>query len=196
MSADAGEKANKGEESDAPSPLHEFVLRVLAVLGLVALALFLWRIVHVLLLVFGAGLLAIALHAAAEPIRLRMRRSSARSDGIFAVPLAVVLTVAVGRLYEEWICTGGGAGRGPDGCGSGVNGGLGSGGGSVLMLICGPSVMRGLASLRCRAFSRNGRNRRLLWQPWGAPGVGGRPGFIWAGIQACCLSGEPCLKRA
>jgi predicted PurR-regulated permease PerM len=51
-----------------PSDLHEFAGRVLVVLALVTLALFLWQVVDVLLLIFGASLIAILLRTLADPI--------------------------------------------------------------------------------------------------------------------------------
>jgi predicted PurR-regulated permease PerM len=91
--------------SDPPSRLHEFALRVLAVLALTALALFLWRIVDVLLLVFGAGLLAILLHAAAEPIRRHTRLSASAALG---VAVAATLGPQAARL-AHWAAQASGA---------------------------------------------------------------------------------------
>lgn len=68
--------------------LHAFVLRVLLAIGLTALALFLWRVIHVLLLVFGAGLLAILLDSAAGPLRRRAGLS----------PTLALATVVAGGL--------------------------------------------------------------------------------------------------
>jgi predicted PurR-regulated permease PerM len=71
----------------AAGSLHDFTLRVLIVLALLAFALFLWRILDVLLLAFGAGLVAILFRATADPIRRRTRW-----------PDAVALAIAVGAI--------------------------------------------------------------------------------------------------
>lgn len=70
--------------------LREFTLRVLVVLGLTALALFVWRISDVLLMGFGAALVALLLHAIADPIR---RRTGMREK--LALAAAVLLVAAV-----------------------------------------------------------------------------------------------------
>lgn len=70
--------------------LHEFSLRVLAVLALVALALFLWRVMDVLLLAFGAGLVAIGLRSIADPLR-----RLTGWPGSLALGLSVALVLAV-----------------------------------------------------------------------------------------------------
>lgn len=78
--------------------LHAFTLRVLVVLGLVVLALFLWRIADVLLLVFGAGLVAILLRELADPIA---RRTGWRDSVALGLAVALVLAVlgAAGWLF-------------------------------------------------------------------------------------------------
>lgn len=84
-----------------PAPhlsLREFTLRVLVVLGLTALALFLWRIADVLLLAFGAALIALLLHAIAASIARRtgMRESIALAT---AVLLVASLLAGAGWLF-------------------------------------------------------------------------------------------------
>jgi predicted PurR-regulated permease PerM len=69
------------------SRLYAFTLRVLVVLALLALALFLWQIADVLLLAFGAALVAILLRAVADPIRHHT-----------GLPNPVALAIAVGLV--------------------------------------------------------------------------------------------------
>lgn len=71
-------------------PLRDFTLRVLVVLALVALMLFLWRVLDVLLLGFASVLAAILLRALAEPIA----RRTGVPDGM-ALGLAVLLVLAL-----------------------------------------------------------------------------------------------------
>ena len=98
-------KAGDSHRSDPVSPLHAFALRVLVVLALIALALFLWRIVNVLLLVFAAGLLAIVLHAVADPIRRRtgLKASAALGAAVigFLVLLGAVFWLAGAELSAQ-----------------------------------------------------------------------------------------------
>lgn len=70
--------------------LRDFTLRVLVVLGLTALMLFVWSIADVLLLAFGAALIAVLLHTIAAPIHAR---TGVREP--FALAAAVLLVVAV-----------------------------------------------------------------------------------------------------
>lgn len=86
------------------SSLHDFTLRVLIVLALVVLALFLWRVIDVLLLVFGAALVAILLHALADPIQRRTRCPPSVALGI-AVVLVLALIGAAGWLFGHEIRT-------------------------------------------------------------------------------------------
>lgn len=81
--------------------LHDFALRVLTVIGLVALALFLWRILDILLLVFGAGLVAIVLHAAAGPIRRYTRLGANAALAIAISGISLVIAAAVWLFGSE-----------------------------------------------------------------------------------------------
>lgn len=74
-----------------PSDLRGFVHRVLIALALVALALFLWRVADVLLLIFGASLVAVVLRALADPLRRRTRLND-------TVALAIVVLALLGTL--------------------------------------------------------------------------------------------------
>jgi len=78
--------------------LREFVVRVLVVLALIALALFLWRVADVLLLIFGASLVAILLRAVAGAIARRTPLPDAAALAL-AVVLLVGLMAAVGWLF-------------------------------------------------------------------------------------------------
>jgi predicted PurR-regulated permease PerM len=69
--------------------LHAFAARVLIVLGLTALALFLWRVADVLLLIFGASLVAILLRTMADPLMRWMPERAALGVAVLAI-LAVV----------------------------------------------------------------------------------------------------------
>ena len=66
-----------------PQSLGDFTKRVLVVLVIGALALALWRIVDLVVLLFGAVLIAVGLRAAA--------RSLARLTGLRASPLLAVV---------------------------------------------------------------------------------------------------------
>lgn len=77
----------------AASSLHAFTLRALVVLALLAVALFLWRIADVLLLAFGAGLVAILLRAMADPIQ---RRTGWPGGVTLAIAVALVLVAIAG----------------------------------------------------------------------------------------------------
>lgn len=79
----------------SPDDLKPFVARVMVVLALVALALFLWRVIDVLLLIFGASLVAILLRSIADPIARRTPLSQAVALG-FAVVL--VLGILAGSV--------------------------------------------------------------------------------------------------
>ncbi|WP_298235275.1 AI-2E family transporter [uncultured Azohydromonas sp.] len=76
--------------SERPPSLRDFTLRVLVLLALVVLALFLWRVLDVLLLGFASVLAAILLRALAEPIARRL----GVPDGV-ALGLAVLLVLAL-----------------------------------------------------------------------------------------------------
>ena len=78
--------------------LRGFVVRVLVVLALIALALFLWRVADVLLLIFGASLVAILLRAVAGAIARRTPLPDAAALAL-AVVLLVGLLAAVGWLF-------------------------------------------------------------------------------------------------
>ena len=80
----------------SPASLHEFTLRVLVVLALIALALFLWRIADVLLLAFGAALVAILIRAAADPIRRRTGWPDAVALGL---AIGLILAVVAGAIW-------------------------------------------------------------------------------------------------
>lgn len=78
--------------------LHGFVQRALVVLALVALALFLWRVLDVLLLIFGASLVALMLRALADPIARRTRVPQTAALAI-AVALVLAAIVLAGWLF-------------------------------------------------------------------------------------------------
>jgi predicted PurR-regulated permease PerM len=69
--------------------LHAFAARVLIVLGLVALALFLWRVADVLLLIFGASLVAILLRTIADPLMRWMPERVALGVAVLAILLVI-----------------------------------------------------------------------------------------------------------
>lgn len=81
--------------------LHRFTLQVLVVLALVALALLLWRLAGVLLLVFGAGLVAIALHALADAVRARLGWGFRAGLAVAVLLVAAVLAGAVWLVGRE-----------------------------------------------------------------------------------------------
>jgi predicted PurR-regulated permease PerM len=74
--------------------LHAFAARVLIVLALTALALFLWRVADVLLLIFGASLVAILLRSIADPLMRWMPERVALGMAVVAI-MAVIGGVAV-----------------------------------------------------------------------------------------------------
>jgi predicted PurR-regulated permease PerM len=76
--------------------LRQFTLRVLVVRGLAALALFLWRVADVLLLGFGAALVALLLHAIADPIQ---RRTGVGHRVALAAAVLVTLLVLAGSAW-------------------------------------------------------------------------------------------------
>lgn len=78
--------------------LRGFVHRVLIVLTLVALALFLWRVANVLLLIFGASLVAIVLRAIADPL---CRRTGLHDTVALAIVVLALLgtTAGAGMLF-------------------------------------------------------------------------------------------------
>jgi predicted PurR-regulated permease PerM len=80
--------------------LHEFAARVLVTLALVALALFLWRVADVLLLIFGATLVAVLLRAIATPL---MRWVSERVALGIAVLAILAVIAATGYLFGSEI---------------------------------------------------------------------------------------------
>jgi predicted PurR-regulated permease PerM len=82
--------------------MNEFVGRVLVVLGLVALALFLWRVADVILLIFGASLVAVLLRAIADPIARHTRLPESVAVGV-AVALVLGLLVGAGWLFGSEI---------------------------------------------------------------------------------------------
>ena len=63
---------------------------VLVAIGLVTLALFLWKILPVLMLAFGGIVLAVALHAGSEPLARRLHLPDA-----IAVAIVVVVVIAI-----------------------------------------------------------------------------------------------------
>jgi predicted PurR-regulated permease PerM len=71
--------------------LRDFALRVLVVLALAVLALFLWRVLDVLLLGFASVLVAILLRALAEPIARRTRLSQTLALGLAVLAVLVLL---------------------------------------------------------------------------------------------------------
>src|SRR5207302_7253594 len=73
-----------------PAEDRRFVRRLLISAGLLVLGLFLWRILDVLLLVFGAILVAVLLRAIADPIAAR-----ARISPILALSATVVLLLSL-----------------------------------------------------------------------------------------------------
>jgi predicted PurR-regulated permease PerM len=84
--------AKKPSTAAAPGELRAWALKVLIALALVAAALVVFRWLHVLLLAFGAALVAVMLRAVADPIRRHTPLDAAWSVG--AAVLAVVLIVA------------------------------------------------------------------------------------------------------
>lgn len=82
--------------------LRDFTFRVLVVIALAAFALFLWRIVDVLLLVFGATLAALVLHAIADPIDRRTGIGQ-RASLMLAVAMVVALIALAGWLFGREI---------------------------------------------------------------------------------------------
>ena len=76
--------------------LREFTLRVLVVLALAALALFLWRVLDVLLLGFASVLVAILLRALAEPL---VRRAGLSWPLALGAAVLAVLAVLGGALW-------------------------------------------------------------------------------------------------
>lgn len=77
-----------------PPDLRDFTLRVLVVLAVVALALFAWRIREVLLLVFGAALVATLLRGLSDPVA----RHSPLSQGLALALVALVLGGSLAAL--------------------------------------------------------------------------------------------------
>ncbi|CAN7251230.1 AI-2E family transporter [Phenylobacterium sp. LjRoot225] len=91
------------EPPRSSSPRDDLQRGVLLVLGLVALGLLAVRLADVLLMTFGAGLIAVLLHAIAEPLqrRAKMGRTAALTVAVLVVALAVVATVwTFGRQVE------------------------------------------------------------------------------------------------
>lgn len=76
---------NSGQGSDA-----RFVRRVVIVIGLAGLAVVLWQLRHLLMLVFGAVVIATIFRALADPIRRRLRLSD-----WLALTAAILLIMAV-----------------------------------------------------------------------------------------------------
>jgi predicted PurR-regulated permease PerM len=74
--------------------LHEFAARVLVTLALVALALFLWRVADVLLLIFGAALVAVLLRTIALPLTRWVSERVA-----LGLAVAAILAVVAGTGY-------------------------------------------------------------------------------------------------
>ncbi|HEX2555843.1 MAG TPA: AI-2E family transporter [Microvirga sp.] len=73
------------------SPDADFVRRVLIVLGLLALGWVFWRLIDVLLLVFGAVLVAVILHAFAEVLERYVRVPSRWSLAVATLVVIVML---------------------------------------------------------------------------------------------------------
>ncbi|WP_232539926.1 AI-2E family transporter [Azohydromonas aeria] len=87
---------------DAPPPaLRSFTLRVLVVLALGALALFLWRVLDVLLLAFASVLGAILLRALAEPIARRAGVSPKVALGLSVLLVLALLSGALALFGAE-----------------------------------------------------------------------------------------------
>jgi predicted PurR-regulated permease PerM len=78
-----------------------FVRRVLIVVAIGAMALLLWRLVDLLLMVFGAVLVAVLLRALAEPIARRTRLSNGWALGAATLALLAAIGVAVWLFGAE-----------------------------------------------------------------------------------------------
>ena len=78
-----------------------FVHRVLIVVAIGAMALLLWRLVDLLLMVFGAVLVAVLLRALAEPIARRTRLSNGWALGAATLALLAAIGVAVWLFGAE-----------------------------------------------------------------------------------------------
>lgn len=83
-------------------PLPTFTRHTLLVLGLIAVALFLWKIAPVLMLAFAGVVLAVAVRAGSVPLARRLRLPDSLAVGaVFALGFAVV--VAGGYFFGKQI---------------------------------------------------------------------------------------------
>lgn len=88
-------------KSDKANGLHGFALRVLIVFLLVALVAFLWQALHVLLLLFGAILIAIILRGLADGLRARVPMGRGWALAIVITVLIAVIGFGISQLGAQ-----------------------------------------------------------------------------------------------